>query len=77
MISVITVTLCKPTLLHIFFFPSLIPPSSPRQPQMVQAKLLKADLHGAIVTGILIVLCFFPQKNVKLSRLSYISDAYF
>lgn len=76
MISVVTVTLCKPTLLHIFFFLSLILPSFPRQPQMVQAKLLKADLHGAIVTGILIVL-FSLQKNLKFSRLSRISDAAF
>lgn len=25
--------------------------SPPRQPQMIQAKLLKADLHGAIISG--------------------------
>lgn len=25
--------------------------SLPRQPQMIQAKLLKADLHGAIISG--------------------------
>lgn len=23
----------------------------PRQPQMIQAKLLKADLHGAVISG--------------------------
>lgn len=33
-----------PTLLCGFSLP-------PRQPQMIQAKLLKADLHGAIISG--------------------------
>lgn len=33
--------------------PSLLcgPSLPPRQPQMIQAKLLKADLHGAIISG--------------------------
>lgn len=40
---------------------------------MVQSKLLKADLHGAIVTGIA---CFILQTYLKLAILSHVSGAH-